>query len=101
MIALLSVWLGMGCLLLSAAMVIWRPAFNDVTLVVSLYFGCPGTICLAGLVLWSFRKDSTEDPGTKAQRMQCKVAIGLALTAAAIIYALVIRAEQVLSASGG
>lgn len=95
MIALLSVWLGMGCLLLSAVMVLWRPAFNDVTLVISLYFGCPGTVCLAGLVLWSFRKDTSDDPAMTAQRMQSKVAIGLALTAAAVVYALVIGAQQV------
>ncbi|MFQ5490309.1 MAG: hypothetical protein ACE5GE_06260 [Phycisphaerae bacterium] len=101
MIALLSVWMGVGCLLLSAAMVIWRPAFNDITVVINLYFGCPGAVCLAGLVLWSHRKDTSGDPGTAAQRLQCKVAIGLALAAAAVVYALVIGAQQVTAPGGG
>jgi len=95
MAALLSVWLGLACLVLSLVMVAWRPAFNDVTLLLDLYFGCPGSICLAGMVLWSHRKTVGADRAIAAQRVQAKVAIGLALVAAAIVYGLVMAAEPV------
>ncbi|MHC4064985.1 MAG: hypothetical protein ACYSUQ_11405 [Planctomycetota bacterium] len=93
MAALISVWLGMACLSLSLLMVAWRPAFNDVTVLLNLYFGCPGTVCVAGLVLWAHRKDRGNDTGPAGRRLQAKVAIGLALLAAAIVYALIMRAE--------
>jgi predicted MFS family arabinose efflux permease len=95
MLAFASVWTGLACLLLSLAMLMYRPLFNDVMLVIVLYFGVPGTFCLAGLVLWSHRKDRSDDPAVALQRRQCKVAIGLGLAAAAIVYALVILAQRV------
>ena len=95
MAALFSVWLGLACLSLSLAMVFWRPAFHDVTVLINMWFACPGTICMAGLVLWAHRKDNSGDSGIAARRIQSKVAIGLALTAAAIVYALVIGAHRI------
>ncbi len=68
MAAFFSVWLGLACLSLSLVMVFWRPAFHDVTVLISLWFGCPGTVCLAGLVLWAYRKDNSGDPGVAARR---------------------------------
>ncbi|HEY3244076.1 MAG TPA: hypothetical protein VGM03_12080 [Phycisphaerae bacterium] len=95
MLAFVSVWMGLACLLLALGMLIYRPLFNDVSLVVLLYFGVPGTLCLAGLVLWAHRKNGSADPAVGLQRRQCKVAIGLGLAAAAIVYALVIAAQRV------
>ncbi len=95
MAAFASVWSGLGCVILAVVMVVWRSMFNDWTVPLILWLGSPGTICIAGMVLWSYRKDSSFDPGITAQRVQCKVAIGLAITAAAIVYALIFNAEEV------
>lgn len=95
MTALLSVWIGLATALLAAAMLVHRPIFNDLTVIVVLWFGSPAAMCLAGLVLWSHRKADSDDPGVVAQRLQAKVAIALAIVAAVIIYALVISADQI------
>ncbi|MCP4246689.1 MAG: hypothetical protein GY778_06540 [bacterium] len=95
MAALFSVWLRLACLALSLVMLLWRPAFHDVTVLINMWFACPGTICIAGLVLWAHRKDVSGDAGIAARRVQAKVAIGLALAAAAIVYALVIGADRI------
>ena len=94
MLALASVWIGLAALALSAAMVVYRPAFTDLTVTLVLYFGSPGSLCLAGLVLWAYRKEDHADPGLAAQRKQAWVAIGLALVAAAIVYLLVIFSRK-------
>lgn len=95
MLALASVWMGLAVLALSAAMVVYRPVFTDLTVLLVLYFGSPGSLCLAGLVLWAYRKEEGSDPGIAAQRKQAKVAIGLALVAAAIVYLLVIFSHKI------
>jgi len=92
MLALLSVWTASVCLVLSATMVLWPPAFNDILLPIDLW-GCCLSMCLAGLVLWSHRKDTSPEAGVRMQRLQCKVAVALSLVAAALVYALVIAAE--------
>ncbi len=97
MAALLSVWMGLCSLGLSLLMVFYRPAFNDVLVLINLYFCCPGTICIAGLLLWAYRKEAAVDAGIIAQRLQAKVAIALALAASAIIYVLVASANRVIS----
>ena len=94
MLALVSVWIGLAALAVSAAMVVYRPAFTDLTVTLVLYFGSPGSLCLAGLVLWAYRKEDRADPGVAAQRKQAWVAIGLALVAAAIVYLLVIYSHK-------
>ncbi len=76
-------------------MLFWRPAFTDWSVPFVLWLGAPGTMCIAGLVLWSYRKDKSGDRGIAARRLQCKVAIGLAIVAAAIVYYLIINAQQV------
>ena len=93
--ALASTWIGLASLLLAATMALYRPAMTDLSVTLVLYFGSPGAFCLAGLVLWAYRKDVGAEPGIAAQRMQAKVAIGLALIAAAIVYLLVIFAEPI------
>lgn len=90
MLALLSVWIGLVALILAAAMIVYRPAFTDWAVTLVLYFGSPGAMCLAGLMLWAHRKDDDDDPGLNAQRLQAKTAIALAIVAAAIVYLLVI-----------
>ena len=95
MLALTSVWLALITLGISVAMLVHRPWFNDATVPIVLWLGSPLSMCLAGLVLWAHRKKSSPGPNLMAQRTQCKVAIALALAAAAIVYLLVIRAETV------
>ena len=95
MAALLSVWIGLATALLAAAMLVHRPLFSDLAVTLVLWFGSPGAMCLAGLVLWSHRKADSADPGVAAQRLQAKVAIALAIAAAAIVYALVLGADRV------
>src|SRR3990172_2916884 len=94
MLALASVWIGLASLGLSVAMVVYRPAFTDLTVTLVLYFGSPGSLCLAGLVLWAYRKEDRADPGIVAQRKQAWVAISLAIAAAAIVYLLVLFSQK-------
>ena len=89
MLALASVWIALGVFLLAVAMFLYRPVFNDLTVTLVVYFGSPGALCLAGLVLWAYRKERSGDPGVAAQRVQAKFAITLAVLAAAVIYLLV------------
>ena len=97
MLALASVWIGLAVLALSAAMVVYRPAFTDLSVTLVLYFGSPGALCFSGLVLWAYRKDDGNDPGIVAQRKQAWVAIALALVAAAMVYLLVIFSHKLES----
>ncbi len=97
MLALTSVWIGMAAFVLSAAMVVYRPVFTDLTVTLVLYFGSPGSLCLAGLVLWAYRKEDRTDPGVSGQRKQAQVAIALSLVAAAVVYALVIFSHKLES----
>jgi hypothetical protein len=94
MLALTSVWMGLATLALSMAMLLYRPAFTDGTVTFVLYFGSPGALCLAGLVLWAHRKDDRAEPGVSAQRLQAKIAIVFALLAAAIVYLLIINSQK-------
>lgn len=93
-LALSAVWIGLLTLGLSAAMLFYRPAMTDWTVLLVLYFGSPGALCFAGLVLWAHRKDAPGDPAVAAQRAQAKVGIVLAVLAAAIVYGLIILSEK-------
>lgn len=95
MLALLGVWLGLVSFVLAAAMLLYRPAMTDLGILLILYFGAPGSLCLAGLVLWAHRADTDGDPGIAAQRLQSKVAIVLSLAAAAIVYGLIIASQKI------
>jgi hypothetical protein len=95
MLALTSVWIALLCLALSLTMLIYRPAFGDLALTLVLYFGTPGSLCLALLVLWTHRRDQSPAPPVTAQRLQARVAVALSLTAIAITYGLVIFAQRV------
>jgi hypothetical protein len=94
MLALLSVWIALGSFLLALAMLLYRPAMTDWNILMVLYFGSPGALCLAGLVLWANRAEDQPDPALRAQRLQCKVAIALAILAAAIVYGLIIGSRK-------
>jgi len=94
MLALMSAWIALASLLIAVAMLLYRPAFTDVNVTLVLYFGAPGALCLAGLTLWAHRKEDASDSGLSARRMQAKTAIGLALLAAAIVYALIIFSRK-------
>lgn len=96
MLALASVWIALISLLIACVMVVYRPAFTDLTVLLVTYFGTPGALCFAILILWSYRKDLDPEPSVVAQRFQAWVAIVLALVAAAIVYLLVIFADPIL-----
>jgi hypothetical protein len=95
--ALASVWLGLTAFLLAIAMLAYRPALTDLTVLLVLYFGSPGALCFAGLVLWAHRKQDAAHRAIAGQRLQAKVAILLALLAAVIVYLLIIFAEKIES----
>ena len=97
MLALGSVWIGLAAFLLAAAMLIYRPLFADWPVTLVLFFGSPGALCLAGLVLWAHRKGDASDPSVAAQRLQAKTALILALSAATIVYLLVIHSQKLES----
>ena len=87
--------MGVACLTTAMVMLLWRRAFTDLTVWLVLWLGAPGTMCLAGLVLWAYRKRDPDESGVAAQRVQCKIAIALAAGAAAVVYALIIGAQQI------
>ncbi len=71
MAALASTWMGLACLATALLMLLWRPALADLTVWIVLWLGSPGSICLAGMVLWAYRKRDAGEPGVAAQRVQC------------------------------
>lgn len=75
-------------------MLVYRPAMTDPAIIAVLYFGSPGALCLAGLVLWSFRKAGGGDPAVDAQRLQAMAGLVMALLAAAIVYGLIIFSQK-------
>ena len=90
----MAVWVALVSFVIALVMMAYRPAFTDVTVTLILYFGAPGALCLAGLTLWAYRKESAEDSGLALRRVQSKVAIGLALAAATIVYTLIIFSKK-------
>ena len=94
MLALSGVWIALASFFVALAMVLYRPLFTDVTVTLVLYFGSPGALFFAGLVLWAYRKEPTTDPGIRAQRVQAKVAIAVAVLAASIVYLLIFRSQK-------
>jgi len=96
MLALVSLWLGLATFVLAAVMVLHRPAMTDWTVTLVLYFGSPGSLCLAGLTLWAHRNEDSADAGVVARRVQAKVAIGLSVVAAALVYALIIFSLKIM-----
>jgi len=94
MLALLSVWSGLAALLVALAMLVWRPFFHDVTVVVGLYAAI-FSLTFAGITLWALRSEHHDAQGVDARRTQCFVGAGLALAAICIIYALIHFAQAV------
>jgi hypothetical protein len=95
MLALTSVWLALGSLLVALTMAAYRPAMTDVTVVLVLYLGAPGSLCLAGLTLWAHRADTNADPGVVARRVQAKAAIAMSIVAAGIVYLLIVFSQKI------
>lgn len=94
MLALASVWIALVTFLLAVTMLLFRPAFTDVTVPLVLWLGVPIAWCFAGLVLWSHRKESALEPSLVAQRLQAKVAFVLGFFAASIVYGLIIGSKK-------
>ena len=76
-------------LLLAVAMAVYRPAFNDVVLVATLYSGVLA-YTLAGLVLWGTRKARAQ---FGPARLQAKLAIVIAAPGTVLVYLLLALAE--------
>ena len=95
MLGILSVWLGLASLVMSLVMVLYRPAFHDVLLLIEIYFACPLSLMFGGLVLWATRQEKSQNA---APRLQAKVGITLALVAAAMVYCLVAFADRLVPA---
>ncbi|GMV98631.1 MAG: hypothetical protein HRF43_20010 [Phycisphaerae bacterium] len=94
MLALLSVWTGLAALALAVLMLAARTWFTDAWLTVTLYTAIL-SLTLAGLTFWSLRKEKPgDDPGVAARRTQCRVGVGLSLTAIAIVYGLVAQVAR-------
>ena len=91
MLGLLSVWLGLASLVMSLVMVLYRPAFHDVLLLIEMYLACPLSLMFGGLLLWATRQEKSQNA---APRLQAKVGITLALVAAAVVYGLVAFADR-------
>lgn len=98
MLALGSAWLGLFVCLLSAVMVVYRPAFHDLTLPVVLY-GAVIAIGCGGLVLMRKTQPGDRAAAVDAQRLQAQVGIGLGMVAVIVTYGLMALARPV--ASGG
>lgn len=100
MIALLAAWVGLASVVLAVAMLLYRPAMTDVTILLVLYFGAPGALCLGGLVLWSHRSDSSDISAVAGQRRQARTGIACGVIAAAIVYLLIIFSEKIVPVEG-
>jgi len=101
MLALASVWIALITFILAGVMLVYRPAMTDLTVTLVLYFGSPGALCLAGLVLWACRDEDQSDTAVQAQRLQSKVAVVLAIAAAAILYYLIINSQKIEPRTAG
>lgn len=95
MLALASAWIGLATALIAVVMWVYRPAFTDLAVTAVLYFGAPAALCFAGMVLWAYRKEGSDDPGIGSQRAQAHVGIVLAVVSAAIVYGLIIGSEKI------
>lgn len=92
MAGLLSVWLGLIALLMSVCMFLYRPGFNDLLILLDLYFVCPLSLTFSGMVLWTTRRDRLAFRGV---RTQARVGACMAVLAAAIVYLLVAYAVRI------
>jgi hypothetical protein len=75
-IALLSVWIALGCLLTAVALVFWRGPDLETVLTV-LPYTVALSVTLAAAVLWGLRKDASAAAGVAGRRLQAVAAIAL------------------------
>jgi hypothetical protein len=99
MLALLSVWLGLACLVYALAIVFWRRLFTDFGITVTLYAAI-FSLTFAGLSLWNLRKRNDDELGVRAQRLQAWVGSTLSIAGIACIYLLIARADVVPHGGG-
>ena len=100
MLAFASVWIAAAALMIAVVMLVYRPVMTDLAIWSVLWLGAPLSMCFAGIILWAYRKDISDDQAIAAQRIQAKVAIALALIAAAIVYALIIYSKKFVPIEG-
>lgn len=93
MFALASAWFGLLAFGLSAAMVIHRPLFSDVTLPISLY-GAVLAIGCGGLTIMRKAQPGDRGEAVAAQNTQARVGITLGFLAVLITYGLFQFARQ-------
>ncbi len=100
MLAFSSVWIAFASLVVAVTMLFYRPAMTDISIWFVLWLAAPLSMCFAGLILWAYRKDISGDQAIAAQRTQAWVAIALAITAAAIVYILIVYSNKLLPIEG-
>lgn len=74
MFALLSVWIGLGALVISVAVVFYHGTDRE-TVVTLLPYTVAFSATLAAGVLWALRKRPATEPGISGQRVQAVAAI--------------------------
>ncbi|MEK6800109.1 MAG: hypothetical protein AABZ12_14185 [Planctomycetota bacterium] len=94
LLALGAVWLALAALGIALTMLLHRPAMTDVAILLVLWLGSPLSMCFAGLVLWAYRHHELPEDAVLAQRLQAKVAIAMAVFAAAVVYLLIIFSRK-------
>lgn len=88
MSAVLSVWIALGALITSVAVVCWPTAGAD-AVVTLLPYTLALSATLAAAVLWGLRHRRPDEPGVAGQRMQAVASIVLnSLSFAILLFAL-------------
>lgn len=84
MIALLSVWIALGTLIVSVA-VMFRASQDRETVVILLPYTIALAATMAAGVLWALRRRRSEETGVAAQRLQAAASITLCSLSFAVL----------------
>ncbi len=98
-LALLSVWLGVAAVVLSA--LLWVVQYRDIWITVVLLVLDPGTLAAGVLVLWIHRHGGDTDEVVRLQCLQAKVAIVLGFAAVVVGYVYVLGHKAPFTPVGG
>lgn len=74
MLALLSVWIALGCLITAGVLCFWRGPDLEAVLTIMPYTVAL-SVTLASAVLWGLRKDRSNDAAVAGRRLQAVAAI--------------------------
>jgi len=88
MIAVLSVWIALGCLV-TALLTVFRPDRGADSVVTLLMYTIAASATLAAGVLWALRKRPADEAGVAGQRLQALVALLInSVTFALVLFSL-------------